>query len=124
MFPDQEHFFLICSQYLARALQPNNPYHTIVTFPSGSRNIKQTLQSWFLHYVVPHLSSGILPPTDYGTTIKSLHTRAIIISKSLISHNRVLQTTSPQIDPEEANLPRPFQTFLYFDLLSSYRERI
>ena len=93
----QDHLSLICSQYLARALQSNNPSHSVVTSPSGSRNMKQTLQSRFLHCVAPHLSSGILPSTNYGTTIKFLHNRAVTISKFLLSHNRVLQTASPQI---------------------------
>ena len=75
MLPVQEHLSLICSQYLARALQPTNPSHDVVTSPSGSRDMKQTLQSRFLHVVAPHLSNGVLPPAEYGTTIKSLHTR-------------------------------------------------
>ena len=68
--------------------------------------MKQTLQSRFLHCVAPNLSSGILPTTDYGTTIKSLHTKAVSDSKYLLSHNSVLQTASLHIAPEEANLPR------------------
>ena len=118
------------SQDLARALQPSNPCHDVVTSPLGSREMQQTLQSRFSHVVAPHLLSGILPPADYGTTIKSLHTRAVAASKSLLSHNRVLQTTSPQIAPEETNLPRPYRSTLsqlrssFCSSLHSYRERI
>ena len=65
IFPVQDHLFLISSQYLARAIQPNNPFHNVVAYPSGIRNMKQTLQSRFLHCVAPYLSSGIRPPTDY-----------------------------------------------------------
>ena len=79
MLPVQDHLSLICSQYLARALQLNNPFHSIVTSHSGIINIKQTLQYWFLHRVATYLSSGILPPSDYGTTTKFLHTTAVII---------------------------------------------
>ena len=92
--------------------------------------MKQTLQSRLLHCVAPHLSNGILPPTDYGTTIKSLHTRAVTISKSLLSHNRALQTASPQIDLEKVNLPRHYRctlsqlSFSFYSSLHSYRERI
>ena len=100
ILPVQDHLSLISSQYLARALQPNNPSNSVVTSPSGSRNMKQTLQSRFIHWVVPHLSSGILPLTDYGTTIKSLHIRAVSNSKSLLSHNRVLQTVLGEKPPE------------------------
>jgi len=83
--------------HLARALQPTNPSHSAITSPSGSKDMKQTLQSRFLHCVALHLSSSILPPTDYGITINSLPTRAVTTSKTLLSHNRVLQTASPQI---------------------------
>ena len=112
MLPVQDHLYLINSQYLARALQPNNPSLSVVTSLSGSKDMKQTLQSRFLHCVAPHLSNSILPPTNYGTTIKSLHTRAVIISKSLLSHNRILQTASPQIALEETNLSWPYRSTL------------
>ena len=60
----------------------------------------------------------------------SLHIKAVSDSKFLSSHNCVLQTASPQVAPEEANLPRPYKTILsqlcsYFcSSLHSYRERI
>ena len=66
MLPVQNHFSIICSQYLTRALHPSNPSHSVVTFPSGSRDMKQTIQSRFQHYIAPHLSSGILPPPIMG----------------------------------------------------------
>ena len=130
MLPVQDNFSLISSQYLARTLQSDNSSHSVVIFPSGSRNKKQTFRSRLLHNVASHLSSGILPPTNYWTTIKSLHTRAVTITKSLLSPNRVLQTASPQITPEEANLPRPYRNTLSqfcsssCSSLHSYREKI
>jgi len=36
----KDHLSLISFQYLARALQPKNPSHSVVTSPSGSRNMK------------------------------------------------------------------------------------
>jgi len=33
MLPVQNHLYLICSQYLARALQPNHTSHRVVTSP-------------------------------------------------------------------------------------------
>ena len=82
---------------------------------------KRTLHSRFLHYFVPHLSSGILPPTDYGTTIKSLHTRDV--------PNLALQTASPQIALEETNLPKSYRSTLsqlriFCNSLHSYSKRI
>ena len=96
-FLSQEHLPLIISQCLARALQRNTASNSIVISPSDSRNMKQTHQSRFLHCVALYLWSGILSPSDYGTTINSLHTKAVSDSKSVLSHNRVLQTASPQI---------------------------
>ena len=92
--------------------------------------MKQTFQSRFLHCAAPYVSSVNLLPTGYGTTIKSLHTKAISDYKSLLSHNPVLQTVSPQITPEETNLPRPYRTTLsqlrlsFCSSLHSYRLRI
>ena len=79
---------------------------------------------------VPYLPSDILPLTDYGTTIKSLHTKAVFDSKSLLSHYPVLQTVSPQIAPEEVKLPRFYRTTLlqfrqsFCSSLLSYHEKI
>ena len=56
MLPVQDQLFLICFRYLTGALQANNPSHSVVTPPSGSRYMKQTLQSRFLHNVAPHLA--------------------------------------------------------------------
>ena len=67
------------------------------------------IQSQFLHRVTLYLWSGILPPSDYETAMKSIHTKADSDSKSLLPHNRVLQTASLQIAQEEANLPRPYK---------------
>ena len=112
----QEHLSLISSQYLARALQFNNPFFTVVTYPSDTRNMKQTLQYRFLHYVDPYLSSDILPsppPTDSGINIKSLHRKSVFDSESFLSHNRVLQTALPEIELKEANFPRPYKLSFY-----------
>ena len=62
----QDHLSLIWSQYLTRALQPDNPSHSVVTSPSVIRNLIQTLQSRFLHCVATYISSGILPLSNYG----------------------------------------------------------
>ena len=130
MLPVQDHLFLISTPYLATFLQHNSPFHSVVTSPSGNRNMKQTLQSRFVHRISLHLTNGILPLTDFGIT-KSLHTRAVTISKSLFSHNHFFPNASPQIDPEEASLPRPYRNILsqlrYFFFCSSphsYREKI
>ena len=60
LLPVQNRLSLIKCQYLFRALQPNNPSHSVVTSPSAIGDRRKTLQSWFLHRVVPYLSSSIL----------------------------------------------------------------
>ena len=54
MLPIQDYLSLFCSQYLARALQPNNPSRSIVTSLSGIGNMKQIHQSRFFHCVAPY----------------------------------------------------------------------
>ena len=130
MLPVLDHFSLISSQYLGRVLKPTNASHSVVTSPSGIRNMKQPLQSRLLYCVALYLSSGILPLTDYGITIKSLHTKAVSDFQYLISHNRVLQSASPQIAQEEANLLSLYRTTLtqlrssFCSSFQSYRKRI
>ena len=58
MLPVQDHVSLINSQYLARNLQRIDLSHSVVTSPSGSKNMKQTFQSRILHCVAPYLMSG------------------------------------------------------------------
>ena len=90
MLPVQDYLSLSSSQYLARALQPNNTSHSVESFTSGIRNKKKTFQSRFLRRVASYLSSGILPLSDYEIIIKSLHTKAVSDSKSHITQNCVL----------------------------------
>ena len=66
--------------------------------------LKNDLQSRFLHRVAPYLSNGILYTSDYGTIIKSIHTKAVSDSKSYLTLN--LQTASLQIATEVSNLSR------------------
>ena len=47
----QDHLSLISSQYVARALQSNNPSHSVVTYLSGSRNRIFFLQN-FVYYII------------------------------------------------------------------------
>ena len=74
---------------------------------------------------------AFLPPSDYGITIKSFHTKAVFDSKFLLSHNHVFHSASPQISLEEANFHRHYRTtlsqlrsYLICSSLHSYCERI
>ena len=63
--------------------------------------------------MLPRIYRAVLYlPLIYWTTIKSLHTKAVSDLNSVLSHNGVLQTASPQIAPDEVNLPRPYRTIL------------
>ena len=47
------------------------------------------------------------PPTSYKSIIKFLNNETVSQAKSSLAPNGVLQTSSSQIEAEEANLPRP-----------------
>ena len=79
MFPVQDHLSLICSKYLDRTLQSNNPSYNVVTSPFGIRvrRMIETLQSRFLHRLAPYLSNVLLSSSNYGKTMKFLHTETV-----------------------------------------------
>ena len=83
------------------------PYNMIDHFPLWQQRHEADTSVPVSTLCCSTLQSGILSPTDYGTTIKSLYNKAVTIPKSLLSHNRVLQIASMQIALEEANLHRP-----------------
>ena len=106
------------------------PSHSIVTPPSGPRQMKHTLQSRFLPSVSPYLTNGSLPSDSYQSTIQSLHTSAVSQYLSSRSHNRVLDAPHPPVSEEEKLLPRPYRTTLaqlrsgFAPALNSYLERV
>ena len=130
VLPVRDHLSLLCSQYLARTLQPNHPSHTIVTSPSGPRTVRHTLQSRFLSVVAPYAEGGIIPPASYAQTLKAIHTSAVAAAISSQPPNRVLQSPPPSIAEEEKSLPRPARTLLaqlrsgFGPSLNDYRGRL
>jgi len=52
---------MVCAQYLASALRPTHPSHTIVTQPSGPPNQRDTVQSKFLSKISAYLTNNITP---------------------------------------------------------------
>ena len=125
MLSVQDHHSLIRSQYLAGDLQPNNPSHSVVTLPSGSRYMKLAIQSRFLH---------IHRAVFYRPLIMGPPTSPFILElfpvPSLFHLITVYFTVFPKIAPEEANLPRPYRSILsqhrssFCSSLHSYLERI
>jgi hypothetical protein len=125
-----QHLELLSKQFLASALRPDHPSHSLVTRPEDSRKMKPTLQSRFVESLSPYLINGTLPPNSYKQTIKSIHTSSVEKAISLAEPNRVLGYPPPEIDPSESSLPRLTRTTLsqlrssYCRRLRSYQNRI
>ena len=130
VLPVKDHLSLLCSQFLAKSLQPSHPSFVTVTSPSGPRKMKETLQSRFLPAVSPYLVDGALPSASYGVTIKSLHTEAVASAIASRDDSRVLGSRPPEVSLEERLLPRPYRTTMsqlrsgFCSSLNSYLERI
>ena len=75
MFPVQDHFSPIFSQYLTRAFQPNNPSHSVVvTSLSGIRNEKKPLNLCFTMVLLRICWTVFYPPLIMGLFFcSSLH---------------------------------------------------
>ena len=67
---------LLSTQYLASALCPGHPSHTIVRSPSGTRTICNTLQSCFLQLFLT--ADGSLPASDYAEVLRFLLQSAVV----------------------------------------------
>ena len=130
VLPVQDHLTLLCSQFLARALQPSHVSHPLVTSPPSPRNIKHTLHSKFHHLVAPYTVGGIIPPDTYTDTLKFLHTGAVARAIASRSPNKVLLTSPPVVAEEEKLLPRRHRSVLsqlrsgYSSSLNSFLERV
>ena len=112
VLPVSHHLALLCSQFLARALQPQHPSRGVVTSPSGPRTMKQTLYSRFHHRVEPYTVNGTVPPDTYRNTIRSIHTDAVSQALASYKDNKVLSSRPPMVSPEERSLPRPHRVTL------------
>ena len=121
---------LLCSQYLARTLQPNNPSHNLVSSSSGIRLMKHTIHSRFLHDVATYLSAAFCPPLNLRpppTPFIPKRFRSRNLPQLLTVYFRLFFS---QISAEETNLLRPCRTSLsqlcsfFRSLLHSYREMV
>ena len=106
VLPVRDHLHLLSSQYLARAMQPDHPSFGVVSLPPGPRQMKHTLASKCGPTVEPHLQDGVIPPAAYKETINRIHTETVGNAIRDRSHNRVLKTPAPKINPQEFHLPR------------------
>ena len=130
VLPVRDSLSLICSQFLARTLQPHHPSHHVVTSDPGPRRMKKTLHSSFLPLVSHFLVDGVMPPASYRDAITELHSAAVTDSVDHQTANRVLLTPPPPIDESELSLPRSHRTALsqlrsgFCPSLNSYQFRV
>ena len=68
---------LQCRQYLASALCPSHPSHTIVTQSSGPLIKRNTLQSKYLESVRPFLTDNNPTPDQIKIAQTNIHTKAV-----------------------------------------------
>ena len=68
--------------------------------------MKATLQSKHLSSVSTFLTDGVIPPSEYKSTLKSIHTNAVASAISNHEFSRVLGGPRPDIDPSESSLSR------------------
>ena len=85
--------------------------------------MKQTLSSKCKGNVQPFLRDGILPPTEYNKTLKSLHTKAVKAVIRRQEDNSVLDDFPLEVSPAEDKLPRPHRVVLA-QLRSNYCQRL
>ena len=100
------------SLFLARAFQPTHVSHPLVVAPSGPRDMKKTLQKMLLSVVAPYTEGGIIPPDEYKSTLKSLHTEVVTRAIASRSPNKVLLTPPPAVADEVKLLPRRLRSIL------------
>jgi hypothetical protein len=67
------HLEMLCSQFLANALQDLHISLQVVTEPKGPRKMKETLYSRNISFVAKHISDGVIAPAKYKQVIKSIH---------------------------------------------------
>ena len=109
---------MVCAQYLASALRPTHPSHTIVTQPSGPRNQRDTLQSKFLPKISAFLTNNITPIDEYEQIYKEIHTEAVQEAIRTQPPNPIIQIQPPTVDPVEKN---PSQSPQNSPLTASFR---
>ena len=111
MLPIREHLSMLCKQFLASALRPTHPSHSLVTCDPSPRASSRIplLQSSFLADVSPYLEQdNTIDPANYKSIIRSIHTSSVQHYIANRPPNKVLQAQPPEISPSESQLPRPF----------------
>lgn len=122
MLSASEHLQLLAAQYLASALRPSHPLHSIVTSPAGPRDMKGTLLSAYRDDVDPYLVNGIVQPQDYNDVKNRLHANYVRRSISSRQHTNILRRSTPPVHSSDRRLPRAHRSTLA-QLRSGYCSR-
>ena len=127
---------MLCKQFLARALQPGNASHAIVTTHPGPKNVRHTLRSAFFdrdyqrRYTDTGNRLGVVQARRYRAVIKSMHTESVRKVLDRMEPNKVLNSRPPLVSTDEQSLPRAHRTTLsrlrsgYCPALNTYRTSI
>ena len=130
LLPVADHLQMLSAQFLASALRPGHPSHEVVLEPKGPRDMKETLHSGFVSDVAPYLVDGIIPPGEYGTAKKGLHTSFVNKAREAAGNNPLLQSKPPVVHTSSSSLPRAYQCTLsrlrsgFCSSLRAYQHRI
>ena len=130
MLPLVDSLHLLCRQYLASAMVPDHPSHSVVTMNSGPRAIRHTLQSRYYHDIRPFLVDDVIPIAMRKHTLTTLHCNAVQTAIAASSNSKLLNAPPPLVDAAEVSLPRPYRSALsqlrsgYCVALNDYQFRI
>ena len=127
---------MLCNQFLARAVQPDNTSHAVVTSNLEPENIWHTLRTAFIdsdyqqRYTDTGTRNGVVQARSYKKVIKSIHTESVRKALDDLEPNRVLNSRPPLVSTDEQSLPRAHRTTLsrlrsgYCPALNSYQASI
>lgn len=95
---------MLCSQFLAKAMQSMHIFHSMVTSPGPGR-MKETLYSHNIKFVEKHLTDRVLPESCYKCAINNIHSAAVAKAICDAGRNPVFGAWPPSlIYPDEENL--------------------
>ena len=112
VMPVHDHQALLSTQFYASACRVSHPSHEIVSQYAEPRRKKLMLHDKCGAEVAPFLTDGVLPPGEFGSTMKKLHTNHTAATIERLAPNRVTGTSPPLIIKSERVLSRVQRTTL------------
>ena len=107
MLKVREHSELLCAQYLARCLEPENVNNSITTKDTTKRRMKERLLTRHCSTVEPMMIAK-----DRKATLQAIHTMAVNQAVTSLRRNVVLDDRPPLINIYENELTRKERTIL------------